>query len=184
MKSAILPNGFPLLDIFFPNSFFSLVSCVPIFIMDQPYPHTREFAYQYTFVSHGKERIEKIVLFSSTPIPNLFNVGFGDLREDGTIDDRIRSNNGDIIKILSTIIDILKTFLYEHPKAKVSFAGSTPNRTVLYERILRTYYDKFSKEFIISALILENDFYKEVLFNPLSPALSPYLSFYVKLIFI
>ena len=67
--------------------------------MDQPYPYIREFAYQYTFVSHGKERIEKIVTFNSTPIPNLFNAGFGDLTEDGTIDDHVRSNNGDIIKV-------------------------------------------------------------------------------------
>ena len=149
--------------------------------MDQPYPYIREFAYQYTFVSHGKERIEKIVTFNSTPIPNLFNAGFGDLTEDGTIDDHVRSNNGDIIKVLSTIIHILKTFLHEHPKAKVAFIGSTPNRTALYARILRTYYEVFSKEFIISALILENDLYKEVLFNPSSPG--PYLSFYIKLLF-
>jgi hypothetical protein len=147
--------------------------------MDQPYPYTREFAYQYTFVSQGKERIEKIVIFSSTPIPNLFNLGFGDLSEDGTIDDHIRSNNGDLVKVLSTVIHILKTFLHEHPKAKISFVGSTRNRMALYERILKTYYDKFSQEFTISALIQENGLYKEILFNPLSHF--DYLFFYIKL---
>jgi hypothetical protein len=148
--------------------------------MDQPYPYTRQYAYRYIFVSHGKERIEKIVMFSSTPIANLYNVGFGDLNEYGTIDDHIRSNNGDLIKVLSTTIHILKKFLYEHPKAKVAFVGSTSIRTALYARILRTYYDTFNKEFIISALIQENGLYKEVLFNPLSQ--DNYLFFYIKLI--
>jgi hypothetical protein len=101
--------------------------------MDQAYPYTRQYAYQYTFVSDGKERIEKVVIFSSTTIPNLFNMGFGDISSHGSVD----------------------------------------------ERILRNHFQRFSNEFIVSALILEKGLYREVLFNPASRL--QYLSFYVKL---
>jgi hypothetical protein len=129
-------------------------------------------------MSHGKERIEKIAIFSSTPIGNLYNFGFGDRMANGTIDDQAGSNNGDIVKVLATIIEILKTFLHEHPTAKVSFVGSTHNRTALYGRILKTYYEAFAKQFVISGLIVENNFFKEILFTPSST--EEYLSFYIK----
>ena len=147
--------------------------------MSQPYPYTRQFAYQYTFVSDGKERIEKVVIFGSTPIPNLFNMGFGDILPGGSLDDRSNSNNGDLVKVLSTVIEILKEFLREHPISKVAFIGSTSNRTSLSERIIRNHYQRFSNEFIVSTLILENGLYREVLFNPASHL--QYLSFYIKL---
>ena len=146
--------------------------------MDQPYPYTRQYAYQYTFVSQGKERIEKMVTFNSTPIPNLFNLGFGDLSEDGTIDDHVRSNNGDLISVLATVIQIVKTFLAEHPSATVFFVGSTPNRTALYRRILRTYYQTFSNEFIISASIQNENDFKETSFDPSST--QEYFGFFIK----
>ena len=107
-------------------------------------------------------------------------MGFGDLADDGGIDDNVRSNNGDIVKVLSTVMHIVKNFLNEPPKAKIAFVGSSPNRTALYRRILKTYYEAFSNEYVISALIQENDLYKEVLFNPLS--LTHYLFFYIRLI--
>jgi len=147
--------------------------------MDQAYPYTRQYAYQYTFVSDGKERIEKVVIFSSTPIPNLFNMGFGDISSHGSVDDRSNSNSGDLVKVLSTVIQILKDFLHEQQNAKVAFIGSTSIRTSLYERIIRNHYQRFSKEFIVSTLILENGLYREVLFNPASHF--QYLSFYIKL---
>ncbi len=146
--------------------------------MDQPYPYTRQYAYRYTFVSHGKERIEKIAAFRSTPIPNLYSFGFGDLASDGSIDDHIRSNNGDLIRVLATVIQILKTFLAEHPSATVFFVGSTPNRTALYRRILKTYYQTFSNDFIISASIQNENNLMETPFDPAST--HEYLGFFIK----
>ena len=119
-----------------------------------------------------------MVTFNSTPIPNLFNLGFGDLSEDGTIDDHVRSNNGDLISVLATVIQIVKTFLAEHPSATVFFVGSTPNRTALYRRILRTYYQTFSNEFIISASIQNENDFKETSFDPAST--QEYFGFFIK----
>lgn len=149
--------------------------------MSQPYPYTRQFAYQYTFVSDGKERIEKVVIFGSTPIPNFYNLAFGDLAPDGSIDDQIRSNNGDLVKVLATVIHIVKAFLQGHPSATVFFVGSSPNRTALYHRILKTYHQIFSNDFIISALIEHENGFKQTRFDPASN--QPYLGFFVKKIF-
>ena len=46
--------------------------------------------------------------------------------------------------------------------------GSTEERTRLYQRILRTYYDAFSKEFIITGSILYENGYIEVPFDPVA----------------
>lgn len=146
--------------------------------MGEPYPYTRKYAYQYSFVSHGKERIEKIAIFRSTPKDNLYYFGFGDLTPNGSIDDRIRSNNGDLIKVLATVIQILRTFLKGHPYATVFFVGSTLNRTMLYRRILKTYYQTFSNEFIINALIEKENKLIETPFDPDSTL--QYLGFLVK----
>jgi len=146
--------------------------------MGQPYPYTKQYAYQYAFVSHGKERIEKIAIFRSTPMENLYYFVFGDLASNSSIDDKIRSNNGDLVKVLSTVIDILKTFLAEHPEATVFFVGSTLNRTALYRRILCTYYQTFRNEFIINALIANEHKLEETPFDPASTR--QYLGFLVK----
>lgn len=69
-------------------------------------------------------------------------------------------------------------FLKEHPAASVFFVGSTPNRTALYRRILRTYYEIFSNDFIISALIEHKNGFKQILFDPNSN--QEYLGFFIK----
>ncbi len=60
-----------------------------------------------------------------------------DLLASGKIDDKANSNNGDIIKVLSTVILIIKDFTEENPEAKIAFSGSTKERTALYQRILK-----------------------------------------------
>ena len=146
--------------------------------MDHPYPYKKQFAYQYKFVSLGKERIEKIAIFRSTPKENLYYFGFGDLASNGSINDHIRSNNGDLVKVLATVIQILKTFLDEHHAATVFFVGSTLNRTALYRRILCTYYQTFIKEFVISALVENENRLEETPFEPASSR--QYLGFLIK----
>jgi hypothetical protein len=144
----------------------------------QAYSYTQEFAYQYRFVSVGNERIEKIIIFSSTPKDNVFNFGFGDLTVDGTVDYFSNSNNGDMVRIFATIIKILENFTLKHPFSQVIFSGSTPRRTLLYRRILGTYYNSFSNEFIISALVQQDNRIKEVFFDPVGK--EEYLAFLVK----
>jgi hypothetical protein len=120
----------------------------------------------YTFTSVGRRRIEKMVEFTNVGIEDVYNLAFGDLLPNGTIDDTSNSNNGDIVKVLATVISILKDFTEKNPMAYVFFTGSTNERVNLYRRILRSYYSMISKDFKIKAYIRSDDTYKEVEFDP------------------
>jgi len=93
-------------------------------------------------------------------------LAFGDLMPDGSIDDKSNSNNGDIVRVLATVIGILKDFTSENPAAYVAFTGSTEERMKLYTRILKSYYSIFNKEFKISGFIKVDDNFEEVQFDP------------------
>lgn len=131
-----------------------------------PYPYDCDRTFKYTFVSVGRKRISKAVIFSKTPLENVYNIGFGDLRHDGSIDDKVVSNNGDIAKVIVTITKIIQEFTTEHPNINVMFLGSDTIRTTFYQRILNTYYELFSKEFVITAIIKSGSGYDEVQFEP------------------
>jgi hypothetical protein len=120
------------------------------------YPYRKVRSKRYHFISVGKKRIEKVVEFIALG-ENLVNLAFGDLLPNGSIDYRANSNNGDIVKVLATVVDILKSFISLDPNVKIYFRGSTPERTKLYARILSTYYSVFSKDFIITGISWAND---------------------------
>ena len=150
----------------------------PYFMKESSYSYKRQGFERFVFSSTGKSNIIKLVEFSTTRTPDLYNLGFGDLLPNGNVDDRVNSNNGDIMKVLVTIVQIVRDFTVQHPNAKVAFAGSSTERTRLYTRILKMYYKDFCKEFKITALIRVGRSNKEVDFNPLLNL--PYLTFFVK----
>ena len=131
-----------------------------------PYPYTRLQSRRYVFISLGRQRIKKVVDFVPLGIGNIINLGFGDLLEDGGVDDRVHSNNGDIVRVLATVIDILKHYTSLHPQAEIYFQGSTEERTRLYNRILKTYYSAFSQDFAIAGVTGPED---EPLILPYNP---------------
>ena len=104
----------------------------------------------YTFTSIGENGvIQKLVRFLEIG-ENLFNLGFGDFDPvTEQVSDTIVSNNGDMVKVLATIVSILRVFLSENPDVSVIIDGSTPSRIRLYRIIINNYYDDFVKEFII-----------------------------------
>ena len=59
----------------------------------------------FEFVSRGpKGQITKLVQYSETIFPNLYNLGFGDKDQtSGKIDDKVVTNNGDSHKVLATV---------------------------------------------------------------------------------
>lgn len=143
-----------------------------------PYSYKRPHSERYTFISTGKKRIEKVVDFVPIGIKNIMNLGFGDLLPDGSVDDKANSNNGDIVKVLATVIDILKNYTSEYPQVEIFFAGSTHERTKLYTRILKTYYSEFSKGFAISGIVGSENKNTRISFDP--KANIDYLAFLIK----
>ena len=87
----------------------------------------------YDFISTGmKGDILKRVRFDLVENPDTYNLAFGDLKEDGRIDDYSISDNNDMPKILATIAFIAEVFLSEYPDRTITFRGSTAERTRLY----------------------------------------------------
>ena len=81
----------------------------------RPYQIVKKGEVTYTFNSIGtKGTIKKLVQFSATSQNDIFNVGFGDIQSNGEIDDKSESNNGDITKVLVTIISIIFDYTNSH----------------------------------------------------------------------
>jgi hypothetical protein len=73
---------------------------------------------------------------------NLYNLGFGDFDAiTNQIDDKVVSDNGDLIKVMATVISLALKFLDDNPIAFIFFEGSTPQRTQFYQWIINRYYD-------------------------------------------
>ncbi|MEK7257235.1 MAG: hypothetical protein AAB316_20950, partial [Bacteroidota bacterium] len=107
-----------------------------------PYDIKTEEELVFSFVSEGKKgRIVKIVRYDETA-PGLFNLGFGDqIGQEFDFDDLAISDNGDMVKVLATVIMTIFLFFKQFPNATIFIQGSTPERTYLYHRIANKYFD-------------------------------------------
>jgi hypothetical protein len=142
------------------------------------YEYSEVHAYRYTFTSTGKRNIDKVIQFTLTSTNNVYNLAFGDLLPNGGIDDMANSNNGDIIKIFATIIDVVQCFTMQNPSFIIYIIGSTRQRTLLYNRILKTYYQPFIEKFAIAGLIKTGNGEIYVPFDPKST--DAYLAFLIQ----
>jgi uncharacterized protein DUF6934 len=142
-----------------------------------PYIYNKESGNRYNFISSGNRSIIKVVEFTPTS-KNIYNLGFGDLLPDGEIDDTVKSNNGDIIKVFATVIDILQDFTKINPSFIIAFEGSTFERTRLYNRIIRTYYQSFRKTYFVLGAIETEAGRESVPFDPTTALV--YSVFFVK----
>ena len=120
--------------------------------MEQPFYDFNQIdeSLSFSFESTGKRIIEKRVIFQKLDLENYYQLALVDLKEDGTFDDKIVSNNGDRDTVLATIFQILNYFLTIFPDVVVLFAGSTNSRTRLYQIALNSELEKASKNFKIS----------------------------------
>ena len=87
-----------------------------------------------------------------TPIPstkNMYNLAFGDVQADGTIDDITVSNNGDMEMVLSTVAQTAILFLRNNPGKGIFFTGSTNARTRLYQMAIVHSLDAMNDEFVV-----------------------------------
>lgn len=130
------------------------------------YPFSLTAATRYIFISEGKQNIEKAVEFTQLKISTTYNIAFGDTLPDGSIDDMANSNNDDIVKVLATVVKIMEDFLDRFPESTVFFAGSTQERTMLYRRIIKTYYSLFKEKFEIDGVIISEEELRQVAFEP------------------
>ncbi|WP_123891846.1 DUF6934 family protein [Chitinophaga costaii] len=106
-----------------------------------------EFAHtpntQYLFASLGSQGpINKMITFSHFG-NDIFNMSLEDIDEDtGVFDQYAVTNNGDTMKILLTVAEILVHFTSKRPGAQIFIKGNT----VVRNRLYRIYIAKFLDE--------------------------------------
>ena len=142
----------------------------------ESYPYTQIRSEQYFFVSEGKSRIAKSVTFDQVADKTV-NLCFGDLLSDDRTDDIANSNNGDIVKVVATVLHILRQFFIQHPEMRVYIEGSTRLRMLLYNRVLKNYYNTLSKEFSITCYTNNKDDIRTLEYDP--EVESQYLAFMI-----
>jgi hypothetical protein len=105
----------------------------------------------YEFISEGPNgRIKKIVQYTETATPNVYNLGFGDFDEKTqSINDLSITNNGDSLKVLSTVASTVYAFIEKYPKAWIFATGSNSVRTRLYRMGITNNLAEISKDFVV-----------------------------------
>ena len=108
----------------------------------------------YEFVSEGsKGRIPKMVEYTETATAGVYNLAFGDYNETTKIINDISvTNNGDSLKVLSTVASTVYAFLDKHPNAYIVATGSTNVRTRLYRMGITNNLAEIKEDFIVYGL--------------------------------
>jgi hypothetical protein len=106
------------------------------------------------FISIGKNGpIPKRITFTTTELENVYNLAFGDVDENGDLDDYRISDNGDRNKILATVFYIVDTYTKKYPERWITFRGSTKERTRLYRIAVGLNLEELSQIFEIYAFV-------------------------------
>lgn len=109
------------------------------------------------FKSLGKNgAIAKRITFTATELDNVYNLAFGDINEDGEIDDYNISDNGDRNKILATIVNVVDDYTKKYPNRWIIFRGSTKERTRLYRMAIGINLEELAVKFDIYAVCQED----------------------------
>jgi hypothetical protein len=106
------------------------------------------------FISIGKHgAIPKRIVFTETELQNVYNLAFGDIDENGDIDDCRISDNGDRNKILATVVKVVDSYTQRYPYRWIIFSGSTKERTRLYRIAIGINLEELSKKYEIYAFV-------------------------------
>ena len=115
----------------------------------------------FEFASEGKRGIiHKLVNYQETNLKDLYNLAFGDKYGDnGEIDDKTISNNGDSEKILATVVATVYAFTDKYPNSWIYATGSSKARTRLYRMGISKFLNEIENDFEIYGE-LQNDWDK------------------------
>lgn len=106
------------------------------------------------FLSTGKSgKFLKRIVFTATEYDNLFNLAFGDITEDGMLDDKSVSDNGDRNRVLATIAIAVDNYTKRYPGRMIYFTGSTKGRTRLYRMAVGLHLEELSLTYEIDAQV-------------------------------
>lgn len=109
---------------------------------------------QFDFYSVGPQKsVKKIVVYSPFPdVPDLFNLTLADSFSDGSISDTSVTDNGDMEKVLATVIQTIFHFFAANPDKRIYIEGSTPTRTRLYGVVIARELALIQENFLVYGL--------------------------------
>ena len=113
------------------------------------------FSYEFDSINELKT-IRKVVVY--LPYSNddkIYQLAFGNLLENGSIDIYDRSANKDMKMVLATVIRTLLDFLSLHPDKSVIFIGSTGTRTRLYRATISKLFDSLEDILFVKGITFE-----------------------------
>jgi len=110
----------------------------------------------FRFTSAGKREIVKVVEFQETLEEGIYNLAMGDLIGKQVFSDTVVSNNGDIKKVLTTVVNIVQIYTSKYPERSVFIKGNDATKNDVYQRIIRMYYVVFNLEFDIWGYLSNN----------------------------
>jgi methyltransferase-like protein len=106
----------------------------------------------YVFRSEGVNGvILKIVIFTLTH-EGKWNLGFGDW-QNNDVDDKVMTNNHDVVKVIGTVAKITYAFFEKYPNAVVVIDPVDEKRKKLYNIVFQRYYQVITNDFKIFAQI-------------------------------
>lgn len=94
-------------------------------------------------------------------LPNVFNMSFGPLLQNGSMDDTAKINHQDKDKVFSTILFFSLVFLQSNPRMTIGIDGSNDIRAYLYHRMFLTNREYLDEYFITIGV----DWYVKLLRN-------------------
>jgi hypothetical protein len=106
----------------------------------------------FFFESFGVQgRIIKVVEIREFE-ENRWNLGFGDWNK-GLIDDKIMTNNNDVVKVIGTVAKIAYDFFENYPNATIVIEPVDDKRKQLYNYVFQRHHKAIESTFIIKGLI-------------------------------
>ena len=109
---------------------------------------------EYTFASVSQAKtVEKVVRFTETNLPNIFNLALLDQLGDGQESDLSVTNNDDLKTVLATVMQIVHAFLTKFPNKIVTFTGSDARRIRLYRIVISREIDVIRRQYSVFGLI-------------------------------
>ena len=123
-------------------------------MIEQPYPYYElGRPMHYFFESIGEEKsVYKIVAFTLLVNGN-WNLGFGDLAENGSIDDSVVTNNHDVRNVIGTVAKIAIDFLRKYPERTIEIKPVDDKRKTLYNLVFQRYFEEINMFIEVSGVI-------------------------------
>jgi hypothetical protein len=116
----------------------------------------------YIFESVGeKGNIPKIVILTLNK-DNIWNLGFGDLKNH-RVDDSIITNNHDAAKVIRTVAKIAVSFLVKNSQSIIEIIPVDEKRKRLYNGVFQRYFNDIDSLFYVFGILGK----KEEVYSPL-----------------